>query len=76
MRIGGPDLWRLKPRLEIHEVRLRGLRSTGYRASELREAPFTVSRTHVAMVRAYVLNQERHHRETRLSRALERLSEH
>ncbi len=37
---------------------------------------FTVSRTHVPMVRAYVLNQERHHRESRLSRALERMSEH
>jgi REP element-mobilizing transposase RayT len=37
---------------------------------------FTVSRTHVPMVRAYVLNQERHHRENRLSRTLERMSEH
>ena len=37
---------------------------------------FTVSRTHVPMVRTYVLNQERHHRENRLSGALERMSEH
>jgi REP element-mobilizing transposase RayT len=35
---------------------------------------FTVSRSHVPMIRAYVLNQERHHRENRLSPALERVT--
>lgn len=37
---------------------------------------FTVSRSHVPMVRNYVLHQERHHRENRLSPALERVSTH
>ncbi len=37
---------------------------------------FSVSRSHVAMVRNYVLNQERHHRENRLSPALERMTAH
>jgi putative transposase len=36
---------------------------------------FTVSRSHVPMIRAYVLNQERHHRENRLSPVLERVTE-
>ncbi|HEX2080359.1 MAG TPA: IS200/IS605 family transposase [Longimicrobium sp.] len=35
---------------------------------------FTVSRSHVPMIRSYVLNQERHHRETLLSPALERVT--
>jgi REP element-mobilizing transposase RayT len=36
---------------------------------------FSVSRSHLRMVRSYVINQERHHRENRLSPALERVSE-
>jgi putative transposase len=37
---------------------------------------FSVSRSDVPMVRNYVLNQERHHRENRLSAALERVTAH
>ena len=37
---------------------------------------FSVSRTHVPVVRNYVLNQERHHRENDLSPVLERMTEH
>ncbi|HST63338.1 MAG TPA: IS200/IS605 family transposase [Longimicrobium sp.] len=36
---------------------------------------FSVSRSHVPMVRSYVLNQERHHREGKLAPALERVSD-
>jgi putative transposase len=36
---------------------------------------FSVSRSDVPMVRAYVQNQERHHRENRLSPALDRVSD-
>jgi putative transposase len=35
---------------------------------------FTVSRSHVPMVRSYVLSQEHHHRLNRLAPALERVS--
>jgi len=34
---------------------------------------FSISPTHVPVVSAYIHNQERHHRENRLSRVLERL---
>ncbi|HEX8394524.1 MAG TPA: IS200/IS605 family transposase [Longimicrobium sp.] len=34
---------------------------------------FSISRTHVPAVSAYIHNQERHHAENRLSRALERV---
>ncbi|MBB4634953.1 IS200/IS605 family transposase [Longimicrobium terrae] len=34
---------------------------------------FSISQTHVPAVSAYIHNQERHHRENRLSRVLERL---
>jgi putative transposase len=37
---------------------------------------FTVSRSHIPMIRSYVLNQERHHRENRLSPVLERVTSH